>query len=79
MKDLGIDIFDARDLRERLTGGRTSGREVVFLAGSALSAPLVEGGPGSPGVWGVVELIEREFGEEQRGRLRAECDPAANP
>lgn len=80
MGDLGIDVFDARDLRERLTGGvRASGREVVFLVGSALTAPSVDGGPGVPGVWGVIKLIEREFDDLQRAELRAECEAAGNP
>ena len=79
MGDLGIDVFDARDLRERLTGGlRASGREVVFLVGSGLTAPTVDGGPGVPGVWGVIDLIEREFDNEQRDELRAECAAAEN-
>lgn len=79
MADLGFDVFDARDLRERLTGGlRASGREVVFLVGSGLTAPTMNDGPGVPGVWGVIELIEREFDYEQREELRAECAAAEN-
>ena len=80
MSNLGIDIFNARDLRERLTGGvRKSGREVVFLVGSALTAPCSAGGPGVPSVGGVIDLIEREFDEDQRSELRAECTAAENP
>ncbi|MDF2493285.1 SIR2 family protein [Sphingomonas sp.] len=80
MGDLGFETFNARDLRERLTGGvRKSGREVVFLVGSALTAPSVAGAPGVPGVGGVIDLIKREFDEDQQVELRAECAAAENP
>ena len=56
------DYYDDAALLDRLTiGVRRSGKEVVFLVGSAISAAPEMEGIGVPGVDGVIELIRQEF------------------
>src|ERR1039457_2114013 len=55
-------FYDEGALLERLSNGlKRHSQEVVFLVGAPLSAPLTTGGPGVPGVGGVIDLIRREF------------------
>lgn len=67
-----FDYYNESALLERLTAGTaSSGRAVVFLVGSGLTAPVDKGLPGVPGVDGVIELIEQAFDDEsQRNELR---------
>jgi tetratricopeptide (TPR) repeat protein len=77
---LNGDIFNERALLGRLGEGlRSSGREVVFVIGSGLSAPQNEGEPGVPTVAGVIGLIEEEFEGEEVDDLRNAIAGAANP
>lgn len=60
------DFHDQGALIERLGRGLTRRQqEVVFLIGSPLSAPSVPGGVGVPNVEGVIDLIRREFDDDQ--------------
>ena len=62
--------YDEGALCERLTNGvSSSGRPIVFLVGSALTAPASPGCVGVPGVDGVIALIEQQFDEERKLEL----------
>src|SRR4051812_7472015 len=64
-----MDVYDYEALLERLTVGVLRGdRPVLFLTGSALSAPTAAI-PGVPGIDGVIDLIRGEF--EDPGQLVA--------
>ena len=66
MTDLPENQFfhDQDALLERLSRSlKKREREVVFLVGAPLSAPLGKGLPGVPGVDGVIELIRQEFAD----------------
>jgi hypothetical protein len=57
-----FDFFDQAALLHRLsTALKKRDQEVVFLLGSALSAPLQAGAPGVPNVDGMIGLIRSEF------------------
>jgi hypothetical protein len=57
-----IDVYDEAALFERLTRGvKRADRPVIFLVGSAITAPLNEHTAGVPGVGGMIELIRNEF------------------
>ncbi len=58
-------VYDEAALLERLSNGlKKYGKEVVFLLGAPMSAPLELGLPGVPGVEGIVNLIRAEFAED---------------
>src|ERR1017187_10380261 len=59
------NFYDEDALLERLLNGLKKRRqEVVFVVGSALSAPVAQGAAGVPGVDGVIDLIRREFEDD---------------
>ena len=65
-----FDYYDEAALCERLTNGVSSSeRQVVFLVGSALTAPASPGCAGVPGVDGVIAIIEEEFDQERKLEL----------
>lgn len=71
---------DSDDLLFRLTRGRSGAkRHVVFLVGSALTAPVEPGGPGVPRVAGVVELIREEFSESPDALNKLDAQLAEEP
>lgn len=69
---------DLDDLLFRLNGGRRD-QQVVFLVGSALTAPAEVGSPGVPGVAGVLQLIREEFGADPEGLEKLEATLAEEP
>jgi tetratricopeptide (TPR) repeat protein len=73
------EFYDEAALLDRLTTGimRTE-QSVVFLVGSALTAP-VGGAPGVPNVQGVIDLIKDEFPAGQRGDLEDELRISPQP
>ena len=74
------DYYGRDALLDRLTNGvfRT-GKPVVFLVGSALTAPQALGEPGIPGVEGVIDLILKEFSNSQLLELKTALAAAENP
>ena len=57
-----IDAYDEAALFERLTAGvQRADRPVVFLVGSAITAPYNGNVHGVPGVDGIIELTRNEF------------------
>ena len=73
------NFYDEDALLERLLNGLKKRRqEVVFVVGSALSTPMVQGTAGVPGVDGVIDLIRREFEDDvtQLARLNNTLDAA---
>src|ERR1035437_6578380 len=73
-----VHYYDKGALLERLTAGiQRSNQSVIFLVGSALTAPSKVGGPGVPGVQGVVDLIKAEFDATQQ--IEFERELSANP
>jgi tetratricopeptide (TPR) repeat protein len=72
--------YDEAALLERLTTGvQRSNQPVIFLVGSALTAPIRDGGAGVPGVQGVIELIKAEFDAAQQNELEKQISENANP
>jgi tetratricopeptide (TPR) repeat protein len=71
------DFYDEGALLERLTRGVR--KEVVFLVGSAVTAPTAENELGVPGVDGVIDLIRQEFDSEQVAALNGMLAEATNP
>jgi hypothetical protein len=72
-------FYDEDTLLERLLNGLKKRRqEVVFVVGSALSAPMALGARGVPGVDGVIDLIRCEFQDDssQLAKLDAVLDTA---
>src|SRR4051812_34794410 len=66
-------------LIERLSDGvRRTGRPVVFLAGSAFSAPYPPGSPGVPTALDVVGLVRAEFQGPQLCEFDAQVAKAEN-
>jgi tetratricopeptide (TPR) repeat protein len=64
-----FDFYDEQALLERLsTSLRKRTREVVFLVGAPLSAPLNIGQAGVPDSEGMIDLIRREFDGETTER-----------
>jgi tetratricopeptide (TPR) repeat protein len=58
-------FYDEAALLERLSRGlKKHSQEVIFLVGAPLSAPVAHGGPGVPGVEGVIDLIRSEFEDD---------------
>jgi hypothetical protein len=58
-------FYDEAALLERLSKGlKKRSREVIFLVGTPLSAPIKPGDPGVPDVDGVIDLIREEFGDD---------------
>ena len=56
------DYYDSAALLERLTVGVKRARhQIIFLVGSALTAPTEPSMPGVPGVEGVIDIIRNEF------------------
>lgn len=73
------DFFGADALLDRLTDGvSASSRPVVFLIGSAVTAPTTPGNPGVPGVEGVIDLIRAQFNESRRSELEASLAKSSN-
>ena len=70
------DIFTfhrEEDLLDRLTDGvERMGREVIFVVGAPLTAPVIAGGQGVPDVGGVIELIRQHFSSD--GKKLADLD-----
>jgi hypothetical protein len=74
-----VDFYDQNALLERLTTGvDRSNQSVIFLVGSALTAPIGEPSVGVPAVAGVIDLIRQEFDAEQSQHLDAEIAKGAN-
>lgn len=74
-----FDLYNQRDLKDRLTNGlQATGRPVVFLVGSALTAPTGPTEPGVLDVTGIIDLIEKEFAPEQRREFIESLDAAEN-
>lgn len=68
------------DLLFRLTQGRSgANRQVVFMLGSALTAPLAPGEAGVPRVAGMVELIRDELASSPEALKQLDERLAANP
>ncbi|WKL56749.1 NB-ARC domain-containing protein [Asticcacaulis sp. ZE23SCel15] len=64
------DYYDQAALIERLTNGiSNSDRQIVFVVGSALTAPQHAGKKGIPGVAGIIDLISSDFADTQRDEL----------
>jgi len=64
------EYYDARALLARLSNGVVgSDRQIVFVVGSALTAPLDVNGRGVPNVEGVIDLISQELSHEERQDL----------
>jgi hypothetical protein len=78
----GVIVYDESALLARLTDGCIKNdREVVFLVGSALTAPNAADKPGVLGVRAIVELIRKEF-ESRPAELAAfdsDVAKSANP
>lgn len=74
-----IDCYDEAALLERLTSGiQRSNQSVIFLVGSALTAPSQAGVPGVPNVQGVIELIKAEFDATQQVEFERELSANTN-
>jgi tetratricopeptide (TPR) repeat protein len=74
------DFYDEASLVDRLDAGlKASGRPVLFVVGSGLTAPLSAGEPGVPTVDGVIDLIRAQFSDQQRDALEATLASATNP
>lgn len=74
------DYFTREALLDRLSEGLSkSNRPVVFLVGSALSAPVAHGDHGVPNVAGVVDLIRNEFSGSVLSDLDKITGSAPNP
>src|SRR5436853_4095834 len=57
-----VPIFSEKQLVHGLTRqGKSSARNIVFLVGSPLVAPVRSGEPGVPGVAGMMNLIREEL------------------
>ncbi len=57
-----VPIFGERELLFRLTRqAKSNSRNIVFLVGSPLVAPVRPGEPGVPGVAGMISLIQEEL------------------
>lgn len=68
-----LEFYDEEALLDRLTTGLSDeDRQVVFVVGSALTAPAEAGAVGVPGVQGVIELI----GDLFDGNLREQFTEA---
>jgi hypothetical protein len=78
---IAADIhYDEAALLERLTTGiQRSNQSVIFLVGSALTAPIKEGEAGVPGVRGVIDLIKAEFDAGQQIELERQLSANTNP
>ncbi len=75
-----FDLYDVRALVDRLSRGLANGdKSVVFVVGSALTAPVKSGDAGVPGVNGVIDLITNEFDDERRADLTRELAGSDNP
>lgn len=73
------DYYDPPALLERLTNGiSASSRQVVFVVGSALTAPQNPSQIGIPGVDGVIEFIRSEFSDAPRNELDQLLSNSAN-
>lgn len=79
IQDQPLEFYDDTALMERLTFGlKTGGKQVVFIVGSALTAPSSIDQAGVPGVAGVIELIKAAFDEDQRALLESQLVTAEN-
>lgn len=75
-----LDFYDEDALFDRLTSGlEDESRQVVFVVGSALTAPSTPGAPGVPNVTGVIELIASQFDGTSRQHFDAAISSAPNP
>lgn len=73
------DFFTKDALLDRLTDGvKNSGRPVVFLVGSAITAPVSDTSAGVPNVSGVIELIRKEFTADRQAELDDVLSVASN-
>jgi hypothetical protein len=73
------DFFSREALLDRLTDGVSrSQRPVVFLVGSALTAPPRPEAAGVPNVAGIVDLIRAEFSEEALATLDSQLAASSN-
>jgi hypothetical protein len=82
MASSSIDHYDQIALLDRLTMGiEKSGQSVVFLVGSALTAPVpsIAEAAGVPNVQGVIKLIENEFPPDQISVFKHEIASSAQP
>jgi hypothetical protein len=62
-----LSFFDQSDLLYRLSRALIQRRqEVVFLVGSAFSAPIKRGASGIPDANGLIELIRLEFADDSQ-------------
>lgn len=73
------DFFTRAALLDRLTDGvKQSGRPVVFLVGSAITAPVSGSSAGVPNVSGVIDLIRDEFAADRQAELEDALALAGN-
>ena len=73
------DYYDAKALLARLSNGMVgSDRQIVFVVGSALTAPKEVGGQGVPGVDGIIDLIGSELTDDERQDLSRAIAGASN-
>lgn len=64
------DYYDAKALIARLSNGMVgSDRQIVFVVGSALTAPIGVNERGVPNVDGVIDLISQELSDEEQQDL----------
>jgi tetratricopeptide (TPR) repeat protein len=75
-----VDYYDEDTLLDRLGPSLAgSGRRVIFVVGSALTAPASAGDPGVPNVAGVIDLIRKHFDGEQLNKFNDSIGGASNP
>ena len=73
------DYFEQGALLERLTAGIVgSDKQIVFVLGSALTAPPVDGARGVSGVNAIIDLIRAEFSPDQKLKFGQELAGAEN-
>ena len=60
-----LELFDHSALLPRLSSAlKKRPREVIFLIGSPVSAPVATGAPGVPSVDGMISIIREEFSDD---------------
>lgn len=73
------EYYDSKQLLARLSNGMVgSDRQIVFVVGSALTAPRSAGDRGVPSVDGIIDLIRGELAEDERQDLARDIAGATN-
>lgn len=73
------EYYDSKQLLARLSNGILgSDRQIVFVVGSALTAPRRPGERGVPGVDGIIDLIRSELAEDELQDLARDVAGATN-